>query len=49
MLKINVKSRVGEEGNFINAVRAALKRVPGVGGNIQIGLGGVFMVENGRI
>lgn len=49
VLKIEVEGRHGDEANFINAIRAGLKQVPGVGENKQIGLGGIFMVESGKI
>ncbi len=39
---------MGKE-NIVTAIREGLKKYPGCGGSNQIGLGGVFSVEQGKV
>ena len=58
VLKVNVEKRIGKEGSFTQALRKSLQAHPQIGAfgtrgtpplTLQLGLGGVFIVEAGQI
>ena len=48
VLRIEASKQTGDE-NYANAIANGLKKVPEIGGSNQIGLGGVFSVETGKV
>ena len=48
VLRIEAATRTGNE-NYTEAIANGLSKFPGVGGSKQIGLGGVFSVEAGKV
>ena len=48
MLRIEASKRTGDE-SYPCAIASALSKYPGVGGSKQIGLGGAFSVESGKV
>ena len=46
-VKVKVSCRTGEQASLTQVIRTGLKNVPGVGGEKQLGLGGVFRMESG--
>merc|ERR1711892_274949 len=48
VLKVKVSSRTGQQASLTQLIRAGLKNVPGIGGDKQLGMGGVFRMESGE-
>ena len=46
---LQVSQRTGEQISLTQCLRSGLKRVAGVGGGRQLGLGGVFWVRRGSV
>ena len=47
VVKVKVSCRKGDQASLTQVIRAGLKNIPGVGGDKQLGLGGVFRMESG--
>ncbi len=48
VLRVEAAKRTGED-NYITAIHKGMLKVPGVGGSKQIGLGGAFSVDSGKV
>ena len=46
-MEVKVSCRTGDQASLTQVIRAGLKKVTGVGGEKQLGMGGVFRMESG--
>jgi len=47
VLEVKVSCRTGQQASLTQVIRSGLNQVPGVGGEKQLGMGGVFRMESG--
>jgi len=49
VISLEVSTRIGQQPSLTQCIREALAQVPGVGGDKELGLGGVFRMKTGTV
>ena len=49
VLAVRACQRIGDEPSFSQVLRRALAGLPGIGGNTQVGMGGIFHISAGQV